>query len=162
MIGGIILTEWVLPFLLVFVIIFALLEKSKLFGEGKEQINSLVSLSAGILSVSVPYSRQVITELMPWLAVGLVSLFVFFVLYSFVVGDKMFEGNMGWLKYVLVGIVGVFSLGVIFQVTGFWDRVNSLGSWFSGEVVSNLLVIAVALVLIFWVFKSSSSSSENK
>ncbi len=159
MIGGIILVEWVLPFLLVFVLLFALLEKSKLLGENRDQINSLVSLSAAILSITVPYSRNVIVELMPWLAVGLVSLFVFFVLYSFVVGEKMFEGNTEWLKYVLMAVVAVFSLGVIFQVTGLWAVIEKSGSFFNGDFVGNALVIVVACLLVFWVFRSSKSSS---
>jgi surface polysaccharide O-acyltransferase-like enzyme len=155
MIGGTILVEWMLPFLLVFVLIFAILEKSKLLGTGKEQINSLVSLSAAFLAVAVPYSREIIAELMPWLGVGLVSLFVFFILYAFIVGDKMFEGA-DWLKYVLIGIVAIFSLGVIFQVTGFWTFVESSVGFFNADMIGNGLVIVVAILLIFWVFKSSN------
>jgi len=154
MIGGTILVEWMLPFLLVFVLIFAILEKSKLLGDGKEQINSLVSFAAAFLAVAVPYSREVIVDLMPWLGVGLVSLFVFFILYAFIVGDQMFA-EAAWLKYVLIGIVAIFSLGIIFQVTGFWALIESSTTFFNGEMVGNALVIAVAILLIFWVFKSS-------
>jgi hypothetical protein len=156
MIAGIFLTEWVLPFLLLFVIVFALLEKSKLLGDGVSQIDALVSLAVAFLSIGVPYSRQVITELMPWLGVGLVSLFVFFVLYSFIVGDKLFEEKKTeWLKYVLIGIVGIFAFGIIFQVTGFWEKINGMNSFFTGEMISNILIIVVLVVLVFWVLKSS-------
>lgn len=158
-----ILTGWALPFLLVFVLIFALLEKSKLLGDKRSQIDALVSLAAAILSISVPYSRQVITQLMPWLAVGLVCLFVFFVLYSFIVGDKMFEkGETAWLKYVLIGIVAVFSLGIIFQVTGFWALLDSHTSFFNSDFISNTLFVIVLAVLVFWVVKSSSSKNKNE
>ena len=130
MIGGVILTEWFLPFILIFVICFALLEKSKLLGEGVSRVDALVSLAVGFLAVSLPYSRDVIVELMPWLGVGIASLFVFFVLYSFIAGDKMMEEL--WIKYILLGLVSVFSIGVIFYVTGFWDLISSKGFAFLG------------------------------
>jgi hypothetical protein len=153
------LTEWILPFLLIFVIIFALLEKSNLFGEGKQQIDSLVSLSAAILSVSVPYSRQVIVELMPWLGVGLVCLFVFFVMYSFIVGDKLFE-EAKWLKYTLLAIVAIFVFGVIFQVTGFWTFVTSKTDSFSSDMFISILLVVIAIVSVGWVVKDKSAGDK--
>ena len=63
MIGGIILTEWFLPFILVFVICFAILEKSKILGNGVSRIDALVSLAVGFLAVSLPYSRDVIVDI---------------------------------------------------------------------------------------------------
>jgi hypothetical protein len=157
MIGGIILTEWFLPFILVFVICFAILEKSKILGNGVSRIDALVSLAVGFLAVSLPYSRDVIVDLMPWLGVGLASLFVFFVLYAFIAGDKMMEEP--WIKYVLLGLVSVFSIGVIFYVTGFWELISSKGFSFGGESLSNLVFIIIVGILVFWVMRSTSGSS---
>jgi hypothetical protein len=163
MIGGIFLTEWVLPFLLLFVIVFALLAKSKLLGDGVQQINALVSLAVAILGVGVPYSRQIITDLMPLFGVALVSLFVFFVLYSFIVGDKMFEeGETKWLKYVLIGLVLIFAVGAILSVTGFWGTLSSNGFFDKDmkDMITNILFVVVIGVLIFWVYKASSGSKD--
>jgi hypothetical protein len=163
MIGAELLMSWVFPFLLVFVIVFALLEKTKLLGDGVSQIDALVSLAVAILSIAVPYSRDVISAILPWMAVGLVSLFVFFVLYSFIVGDKLFEEKKTeWLKYVLIGIVMVFVLGVVFQVTGLWQYIDGRMGFFNSDFVGNALAIIVGGVLIYWVFKSSGSGGSNK
>ena len=157
MIGGVILTEWFLPFILVFVICFAILEKSKILGDGVSRIDSLVSLAVGFLAVSLPYSRDVIVELMPWLGVGIACLFVFFVLYAFIAGDKIMEE--AWIKYVLLGLVSIFSIGVIFYVTGFWELISSKGFNLGGESLSNLVFIVIVGILVFWVMKSTSGSS---
>lgn len=160
MIGGVILTEWFLPFLLVFVIVFAILQKSKVLGDQKAQIDALASLATAILAISVPYSRMVIAELMPWLGVGIAALFVFFVLYSFIVGEKFMEET--WLKYVLLGLVSIFSIGVIFHVTGFWDLINPAGrNLFDSEVVSSIIFLVIMAVVVFWVVKTSSSGGSN-
>jgi hypothetical protein len=160
MIGGELLTSWILPFLLIFVMVFAILEKSKLFGDGNSKIDVIISLVVGFLSVSVPYSREVIVELMPWLGVGLAALFVFFVLYSFVVGDKMLEDD--WMKYLLIGIVGIFSVVVIFNVTGFWELISAQNYSFLGEgPLTNLFFILILGLIVFWVMKSSGSGSSN-
>ena len=39
-------TRFAWPFLLVFFIVFAILEKTKLLGEGKKQVNALVALAS--------------------------------------------------------------------------------------------------------------------
>ena len=67
----------ILPFLLVFVIIFAILQKSKILGAGKAQIDALVSLVIAIVLIVFPTPRDIIVNLVPWLAVGVVVILVF-------------------------------------------------------------------------------------
>ena len=50
-----IFTRFILPFFLVFFVLFAILEKTKLFGEGKKQVNAMISFVAGLIFVSVLY-----------------------------------------------------------------------------------------------------------
>ena len=46
---GEVFTRFILPFFLVFFVIFALLEKTKLFGDGKKQINAMISFVVGLI-----------------------------------------------------------------------------------------------------------------
>ena len=60
--------EYVLPFLLVFTLVFAILDKTKLLGEEKRQINAIMSLVIGLILLAFPAPREIIVKLMPFLA----------------------------------------------------------------------------------------------
>src|SRR3989344_3729501 len=78
--------EGVLPFILIFSLVFAVLQKSKILGEGKHQLDALVSFSVALLTIAFANAVNVIVQLVPVLAVGLVVLLVFMVLWGFVMG----------------------------------------------------------------------------
>jgi hypothetical protein len=68
----------VFPVLLVFVIVFAILEKSKMLGENKG-LHALVALSVAMMMLFVPGVVQVVAIMAPWFV--LLFLFVFFSLF---------------------------------------------------------------------------------
>ena len=135
---NVIFTEMVLPFLFVFVVVFAILQKSKILGEGKSQIDALVSLVIGLLLIGVPVARDIVVNLMPWLAVGIAVFFVFFILYGFV-GGSDWMGEM-WVKIVFGILAGLFVIGVVVYVTGIY---NQMGGWFTSDVWTSVLLIAI-------------------
>lgn len=137
----------VYPFLLVFTLIFAILEKSRIFGEDKRQIDALISLSIALIVVAFSWATNIISNLMPFLAISVVVILVFIVLYGFVASGK--EGleipkNMKIGFGVLAGIVTIIALIV---ATGQWDYViNSL--FVSGEptgLAANILIVAIII-----------------
>jgi len=65
----------IFPILLVFVIVFALLEKSKMLGENKG-MHALIALCIAMMMLFVPGITQVIAVMAPWFV--LMFLFVFF------------------------------------------------------------------------------------
>ena len=136
--------ETVLPFLLVFVVVFAILQKSKILGSDKKQIDSLVALVIGLLVIGLPTSREFIVSFMPWLAVGLAVMLVFFILYGFVAGDLTKMPNP--LKYTFGTLAGIFVIGVLLYVTGFGTTVVG---WFdSGTFDSDFWLTAMVVVLV--------------
>lgn len=137
--------DLILPFLLVFTLVFAVLEKSKILGEGKKQINAIISLVIGIIFVSYSYATGIIVKLMPFLAVCLVILFVFMLLWGFISEKK--EGavlNKG-LKITLGIIFGIALIIAILVVTGAWDPIYAFVSTgqYSGTIWMNLLFLAI-------------------
>src|SRR3989344_8182827 len=78
----------VYPFLLIFTLIFAILQKSKILGEEKSQIDALIALSIALIVVAFSWSTDIVISLMPFLAVCLVILLVFMLLYGFVASDN--------------------------------------------------------------------------
>lgn len=154
-------TEMLLPFLLVFVVVFAILQKSNILGKDKHQIDAMVALAIGLILIGVPGPRDIIVGIMPWMAVGVAVLLVFFILYGFVAGDLTGDNMPKSLKYSLGALAGVFTLGVILYISGWWDKIwDSFGS--SSEIWMNvvmvIIILAVVAVAVFGKNKSSSSS----
>jgi len=106
-----IFSEMILPFLLVFVLVFAILQKSKILGEDKAQVDALISLVIGLILITVPFARDVVVNLMPWLAIGLAVMLVFMLLYGFVAGES--ASGQKWQKIVFGIIIGVFVTGIV-------------------------------------------------
>jgi len=156
--------EYILPFLLVFTLTFAILDKTKLLGEGKRQINAIISLVIGIILIGFPYAQGVIVKLIPFLAVSLVILFVFMLLYGFLAGTK--EGHVlpKGIKIALGIIVGLGVIVAVLWATGSWDTVyNTLIGASSGKIWLNVLLIALiggAMAVVLSTGRKSGSSSE--
>ncbi len=139
--------EIILPFILVFVVIFAILQKTKILGEGKKQIDALVALVIGLLVVSFGYATGIIVSLVPFLAVGTVVILVFMLLYGMAFVEKDSFKLPVWVR----GVIGVLAaLGVIIVTlvaTGGWDYVSE---WYDGSEngsfwITNALVVALVI-----------------
>jgi hypothetical protein len=146
-------TEMLLPFLLVFVLVFAVLQKSKVLGEKKAQIDALVALAIGLILIGVPQPRDIIVNLMPWMAVGIAVILVFLILYGFVAGDLSGKNTPTWMKAVFGVLAGLFTIGVVVYVTGFWGVMQT---WLAGDtsdiwanVFMVVLVVGAMAVAIF-------------
>tara|TARA_Y100000310_G_scaffold286519_1_gene310788 strand:- start:15646 stop:16161 length:516 start_codon:yes stop_codon:yes gene_type:complete len=156
-----IFVEAILPFLLVFVVVFAILQKSKLLGEGKEQIDALVALVIGLILIGVPGPREIVVGLMPWLAVGIAVILVFLILYGFVVGDLSGNKTPKWLKNGAAALAGVFTVGILLYVSGLWEV---LFDWLSissnNDVWMSIVIIALVIGVMAIVINSSKKDKE--
>jgi len=155
-------TEMLLPFLLVFVVVFAILQKSKILGEGKAQIDAIVGLVVGLILIGVPGPRDIIVGVMPWMAVGISVILVFLLLYGFVAGDlsKIGQGDdRKWVLPAFAVLVGIFVLVVVLRVSGLWAvAVN----WFSGSGSSDIWVNAAMILLIIGAVAVAIMSGKEK
>ena len=157
----------VYPFLLIFTLIFAILQRSKILGDGKKQIDALVALSVALIAVAFSYATGIISKLMPFLAVAAVILLVFLILYGFVASSNkdglIIPKQVQWALLVLITIAVIIA---VIWATGQWDRVYD---WIFGGgqptgIGTNILLIAIiigamVIVLFPWKNKSGSSSS---
>ena len=83
-----VLTNFVYPFLIVFFIVFAVLEKTKLFGEEKKQLNALTAFVIGLIFVSAVFPKMVVSNMILFLSVAIVIVFVVLMLWGFVFSTK--------------------------------------------------------------------------
>ena len=157
----------ILPFLLVFTLIFAILEKSKLLGDDKHQINAI--LAAVIAGLFIGFFKYVsmLQSFMVFLVICLIILFVFMMIYGFVAGTK--DGNpfkdLKEVRYIIGGIFFIAVVVAVLIITNTWDNVKNFFS--NGNVGSNVLfaiiiIGAIAAVVFGAGSGSSSGSSEGK
>ncbi len=150
-------TEMLLPFLLVFVVVFAILQKSKILGEGKAQIDAIVSLVIGLLLIGVPQPRNIIVGLMPWMAVGIAVLLVFLILYGFIAGDLSKAPD--WMKITFGILAGLFTLAIVLYVSGLG---NIFLGWFSTGEGSNIWMNIVMILLVIGAMAVAIVSGKKK
>ena len=151
---GEVFTRFILPFFLIFFVIFAILEKTKLFGDGKKQINAMIAFVVGLIFVSVLYPTQVVNNLILFLTIALVCVFVIMLLWGFIFGDieKGFKPE-GWVKITLAILAGIAFIVAVIWATGLLDSVGETlfrQTW-SKTFWTNfgfILAIAVALALV--------------
>jgi hypothetical protein len=157
--------EMVLPFILVFTIVFAILQKTEVLGKGKKQIDAIVSLVTGLIVVSFGWATGFITKLMPILAVALVVILVFMILFGSLFKSGDFAVQKG-LKIAIGIIIGVALIVGVIYAAGAWDFMINL---FSGEagpgLISNIVFIALiigAIAVVIGFGKAGESSGSGK
>jgi len=146
-----IVSKFILPFLLIFFIVFAILEKTKIFGEGKKQLNALTAFVVGLIFVGAVYPKLVVENMILFLTVAIVIVFVILLLWGFVFGDlkegfklkKWMEWGLGILIGIAVVIAVIWATGLNVQVKEFLSSQSHI--WTN---ITFVVVIAVALALI--------------
>lgn len=161
------LTDFLYPFLLIFFIAFGILEKTSVLGAEKRQLNALVSLVIGLIFVSAVFPKIIVGNLMLFLSIALVVVFVALLLWGFISGKAEFgDKTQKFLGAILgVGIViavlWASGIGDMAWLVSIWDFLFD-SSW-SGSFWTNVIFVfliggAIAAVLIGP--KSGGGSSE--
>jgi hypothetical protein len=153
-------TRFAFPFLLVFFLVFAILEKIKLFGEGKRQLNALVAFVLGLIFITFAYPVDVVSNLILFLTVALVVVFISLLIWGFLSGESKIEGK--WVKPTL-GVVLV--IAIIIAVIWATGAGSSVVDWFfkqdwSGTLWTNIFFIVVIAIALALVLKSSGGDSK--
>ncbi len=145
-----IFSKFLLPFLLIFFIVFAILEKTKLFGDSKKQLNALISFVIGLIFVGAIYPKIVVENMILFLTVAIVLVFVILLIWGFIFGDEKGFKAPDWMKWVLGIIAGISFIVAIIFATGINSQIGTFLSTQS-QIWTNvtfIVVIAIALALI--------------
>lgn len=154
---NVIFTNFIMPFLLVFVLLYAILEKTKLLGENKHQINAIISFVIGIIFTGVLSSTQIVSNMVVFLAVTVVVLFVILILWGFIFGEKEGFKPTKWMLWVLGVLAGVAFVGAVLWATGtFNSLINTLfkQSW-SDSFWTNFLFIIIIVAVLFIILRGA-------
>ena len=142
---------YVIPFLLIFAVVFAILEKTHILGNNKA-IWSIVGLSVGLLSLQFDYVSTFFASIFPKFGIGLAIFLVLIIILGFFVGDD--RKSMMWIGYV-IGI-GVVIWGFINWNS--WMGYGGWGYWFS-DYFWSIVILALVIGVIVFVGKGNSDDS---
>jgi hypothetical protein len=154
--GSEIFTNVILPFLFIFTIIFAILEKTKFLGE-KKDIHAIVALVFGMVAVGVPWAIGVILSIIPVVVVIVVILISWLMTYGFLGGYTVDKGvGRNWLVAFQI-ILGLVFIGVIAWSTGAYKLV--IDKPWAAQAGQTLLIVGAVVAVIAIVLSSGPPKS---
>lgn len=163
-ISGLLFFMPVFSFLFVFLIIFALLTKTKVVGESKF-ILVLISFIISIIFMSFSSAELYIRTILPWFVVLMVIVFLVLVIamFSTKAWDKIFTPAFAW---VIVGIlILMFLIAAIYVFNPVFhpglgitsgqgtSMIEQIRGYLDGGVAGSILLLVVAIVVAWVVTK---------
>lgn len=132
--------SYVLPFLLIFAIIIALLDKVDVFKDNRG-VSALIALSIALLSLQFDLVPQFFSIIFPKLGVGLSILLVALILMGIFLGKQGTE----WVKYIFFGIAIIIFIAIV--LLSFSDY-RWLDSWWWNQYSSAIIALIALLVIV--------------
>ena len=157
-----IVTNYILPFLLLFFISFGILQKSKLFGDHK-QLNAGIAFAIGLIFVGAVFPKLVVGNLILFLTVAIVTLFVGLMLWGFVSGEDglKFSSAKPGLKYFIGIVITIAVLVALLWSTGVQGSFFFFlfrQSW-SRTFWTNFSFLAVVIIALGFVLGKTATKS---
>jgi hypothetical protein len=145
-------TGFIYPFFLIFLIVFAILEKTSVLGKNK-QVNAMVSFFIGLVFISAFKPKIIVADLILFLTIALVVMFVALMLWGFLMNGKsldIFDNASPGLKWMFGIIIVVAVAAAVVSVTGlsssFFDFLFG-SSWSKAFWTNAIFVVSIAAVL---------------
>ena len=107
--------SFLFPFLLVFAIVYGVLERSKMF-EGKKDIDSIIAFVLGIVFATTSYTLNLAYIILPIVGVIAIIIFMLLVLASMVYGDTASPEFPKSGKKIIVVLATAISIILIFWI----------------------------------------------
>lgn len=161
------LTDALLPFLLIFILIFATLQKTNILGAGKKNFNIMIATIIGLLVIiphitnTYPPGRDVVEIINTSLPqVSLIAVAVIMAL--LLIG--LLGGESKWLGGSLSGWIALLAFGVVIYVFGssmnLWD--NMFSDWLGPDTSSLIVIILVFAIIVWYITRDASSEKATK
>jgi len=146
--------NYVIPFLLIFAVVFAILDKTKMLtgaDSDNKAIISIIAIAVGLLSLQFDYVSEFYKIIFPTFGVGLSIFLVLIIFLGFFFPENGgdWTGKVSWIGWVIgIGVV-LWGLSTWDQWTGY----GGFGGWFAQNIWS-VVILGAIIGVIFWVAKS--------
>lgn len=162
LLGNAFFTNIILPFVLVFTVVFSVLQKVEILSD-KRDVNATVALIFALIVVGVPTAVGVIANLIPVIAVMVIILFTWFLIFGFINkgGGVKPKWTDSMMKLFAV-VIGVILLGIITWAVGLFDYIT-VDKVITAQVVQfGLLIGAIITVIAVVVSGTDSHTPQDK
>ena len=160
--------EILLIFMLIFVIIYAILQKTKILGEGKKNLNVVVALIVGLLVVVPSVTGRfppnadpvkIISDALPSVSIVLVAIIFLLILIGVFGQEQVFLGLSmpGWVAFfAFITIVIIFG-----GSAGWWSGYlgQNLENIFGTESIAIVIMLLAFGLVIAWVTSEPKQGS---
>jgi hypothetical protein len=152
--------SYLFPFLIIFAVVFAILQKSKVLGdplssEGKKTnvngINAIIAVSVAFISLLNDYVSTFFATIFPRFGIALSIILVVFIILAFTSSDT--PPTHGWLGWITGAVL-------IIWVWTEWSNMFGGGfelSYFLEEYFWGLILLLGIGGLIYWIVKGDTS-----
>lgn len=132
--------SYLLPFLLIFALVFGILVKVKLFKDNKA-VNAIIALVVGLMAVQFDLVSTFFSNVFPMMGVALAIILILFILMGLFLDPE--HPAMNW---ILFGVGAIIFIVVLVQSAGAMGW--SAGYWWQDNWVTIIgVVIVIALVI---------------
>jgi len=149
--------SYVLPFLLIFAVVYGILSKIKLFEENNA-VNAIIALAIGLISLQLDFVPSFFQQIFPRFGIGLSILLIFVILMGFFIVPK--DGQNVWDDYKWIGLVVVAAV-VLWALTSWqWGGdSNGIGFWFEDNFWSLIIGILIVVAIYFMIRKEPTGKT---
>jgi len=146
--------SYVLPFLLIFALVFGILTKTKIFKDNKP-VNAIIALVIGLLALQFNFVPMFFSEIFPRLGIGLAVILALIILVGLFAPSK----NDAWTHWIFFGAASIVFIVVLVQTFGWLGWSNAyLWSYNWAQIIS----VAVVLGFIIWVLSQKPQQQAKK
>lgn len=155
--------SYVFPFLLIFAVIFAILEKTKLFGDSSAKdsqgkaannvkgLNAIVAIAIAFLALQLDQVSTFFQVIFPKLGIGIAVLVVALILLGMFYKTDEDRKGLHWLGWILIAVVVLWSVS---EWTTWFGTGLSGGLWyFLDQYLSTILIIGLVAFALWAVMK---------
>jgi len=159
------MTDIMLPFVLVFTLVFAILQKTKILGEDKKNFNVVLALVMA-LTVIIPHITgsyplsydpvDIINGFLPGISLLIVAMIMLFILIGLWGAEPTFGGGS---PSALVALLSAGAIVWIFGASaGWWVGWNNFINFFGEDTISLIIIILVFGIVIWFITKSETKT----
>ena len=138
--------DYVLPFLLIFSVVFGILTSTNLIGKQKG-VHIIVAIVVGLLALRLGFVQTFFTELFPRLGVGLAVILELMIMTGLFIHEDQ-------AKYWMWGIAAVAIVAWIIILVGTSQTLGWFGSYggamgdYAGLIIGAILIVGVIIAVV--------------
>ncbi len=141
--------SYLLPFLLIFALVFGILTKVKLFKENKA-INAIIALVVALMAIQMEFVPTFFSQIFPRVGIALAI-----ILGLFIIVGLFIDPDHPAITWILMGIGLIIFIIVIVQSAGSMGW--STGTWWQDNWIT-IIGVVIVIALVIAVIAGSSKS----